>query len=209
MSKETPIFEVIDDLTAGSAKIGELLKIAEEVDVATRPNQRYNRNDAGGTQPKTLPAKFLVLTYKPVTQLVTFQALRKVYGFEDMLMLPGGLMTEELTERLKAWSDPDGARFMVCSMAYAEAITLIEATHVVIMEPQDRQAKQDQGLFRIYRLGQIAFMCYGYVLFNPECQEEADILARQQTKTTSRLQHSGWEERRSGDDDWRRYGLVG
>jgi hypothetical protein len=68
MSKETPIFEVIDDLTAGSAKIGELLKIAEEVDVATRPNQRYNRNDAGGTQPKTLP----VLTYKPVTQLVTF-----------------------------------------------------------------------------------------------------------------------------------------
>jgi hypothetical protein len=156
-----------------------------------RDSRGRSCNDAGGTQPKTLPAKFLVLTYKPVTQLVTFQALRKVYGFEDMLMLPGGLMTEELTERLKAWSDPDDARFMVCSMAYAEAITLIEATHVVIMEPQDRQAKQDQGLFRIYRLGQIAFMCYGYILFNPECQEEADILAHQQTKTTSRLQHSG------------------
>ncbi|KAH5623611.1 hypothetical protein HBI51_240810 [Parastagonospora nodorum] len=36
---------------------------------------------------------------------------------------------------------------IVALMAFAEAITLTEATHVVIMEPQDRQNTQDQFIF--------------------------------------------------------------
>ncbi|KAH5334901.1 hypothetical protein HBI12_032260 [Parastagonospora nodorum] len=36
---------------------------------------------------------------------------------------------------------------IVASIAFAEAIILTEATHVVIMEPQDRQNTQDQFIF--------------------------------------------------------------
>ncbi|KAH5393180.1 hypothetical protein HBI33_010710 [Parastagonospora nodorum] len=42
---------------------------------------------------------------------------------------------------------------IVASIAFAEAITLTEATHVVIIEPQDRQNTQDQFMFRVYQLG--------------------------------------------------------
>ncbi|KAH6446749.1 hypothetical protein HBI59_091030 [Parastagonospora nodorum] len=43
--------------------------------------------------------------------------------------------------------DLDGPWIIVALMAFAEAITLTEATHVVIMEPQDRQNTQDQFIF--------------------------------------------------------------
>ncbi|KAH5236964.1 hypothetical protein HBI71_245410 [Parastagonospora nodorum] len=39
---------------------------------------------------------------------------------------------------------------IVALIAFAEAITLIEATHVVIIEPQDRQNTQDQFMFQVY-----------------------------------------------------------
>ncbi|KAH3956785.1 hypothetical protein HBH51_235670 [Parastagonospora nodorum] len=43
--------------------------------------------------------------------------------------------------------DLDGPWIIVASMAFAEAITLTEATHVVIIELQDRQNTQDQFMF--------------------------------------------------------------
>ncbi|KAH6516779.1 hypothetical protein HBI07_247840 [Parastagonospora nodorum] len=39
------------------------------------------------------------------------------------------------------------SEIIVASIAFAEAITLTEATHVVIIEPQDRQNTQDQFMF--------------------------------------------------------------
>ncbi|KAH6333610.1 hypothetical protein HBI37_170910 [Parastagonospora nodorum] len=66
--------------------------------------------------------------------------------------------------------DPDGPWIMVASMAFAEAITLTEATHVVIMEPQDRQNTQDQFII---------------VYFNPDSELELKVLGKQDVKTTS------------------------
>ncbi|KAH6113025.1 hypothetical protein HBI69_134530 [Parastagonospora nodorum] len=43
--------------------------------------------------------------------------------------------------------DPDRPWIIVALIAFAEAITLTEATHVVIIEPQDRQNTQDQFMF--------------------------------------------------------------
>ncbi|KAH5950288.1 hypothetical protein HBI85_250980 [Parastagonospora nodorum] len=63
---------------------------------------------------------------------------------------------------------------IVASMAFAEAITLTEATHVVIIEPQDRQNTQDQFMFRVI------------VYFNLDSELELKVLGKQDVKTTSR-----------------------
>jgi hypothetical protein len=205
--KGTPLYNDIDELITGSAKIVELMKVAATVLKAMRPNPRYDNTKSATTEPKELPAKLLVLTYKPVGQLLTFQALRKEYGINNVLMLPGGLTSRLLAERLAEWKKDNGPRFMVCSMAYAEAITLVEANFVVIMEPQDRQSKQDQGLFRVYRLGQEAAMTWGYILYNVDSQQETDILERQRFKTGSRTELQRGEDetldtRTGGEVDW-------
>ncbi|KAH3945001.1 hypothetical protein HBH53_147110 [Parastagonospora nodorum] len=59
--------------------------------------------------------------------------------------------------------DLDRPWIIVALMAFAEAITLTEATHVVIMEPQDRQNTQDQFI-----------------------ELELKVLGKQDVKTTSR-----------------------
>ncbi|KAH4048261.1 hypothetical protein HBH49_155950 [Parastagonospora nodorum] len=66
------------------------------------------------------------------------------------------------------------SKIIVALMAFAEAITLIEATHVVIIEPQDRQNTQDQFIFRVI------------VYFNPDSELELKVLGKQDVKTTSR-----------------------
>jgi hypothetical protein len=172
-----------------------------------RPNPRYTNADNTSDKPKQLQAKLLVLTYKPASQLLTYLALKKDYGNKDVLLLPGGLKPGVLTKRLRKWRADNGPRFMVCSMAYAEAITLVEAHYVVLMEPQDRQSKQEQGLCRVYRIGQIALITYGYILYNADCQLETEILQRQQFKTRSRAElQMGKEEdhvtKTGGDVDW-------
>ncbi|KAH5665289.1 hypothetical protein HBI21_242830 [Parastagonospora nodorum] len=59
---------------------------------------------------------------------------------------------------------------IVASIAFAEAITLTEATHVVIIEPQDSQ---------------LAEMCVGIVYFNLDSKLELKVLGKQDVKTTS------------------------
>ncbi|KAH5707851.1 hypothetical protein HBI18_246780 [Parastagonospora nodorum] len=78
---------------------------------------------------KEVCAKILIGSYKLIVQAVTWLGLREKFGDESVLR------------------DPDGPWIMVALMAFAEAITLTEATHVVIMEPQDRQNTQDQFMF--------------------------------------------------------------
>ncbi|KAH5243160.1 hypothetical protein HBI70_240700 [Parastagonospora nodorum] len=60
---------------------------------------------------------------------------------------------------------------IVALIAFAEAITLTEATHVIIIEPQDRQNTQDQFII---------------VYFNPDSELELKVLGKQNVKTTSR-----------------------
>ncbi|EAT92627.2 hypothetical protein SNOG_16589 [Parastagonospora nodorum SN15] len=117
---------------------------------------------------------------------VTWLGLREKFGDESVLVMQGGMTQHEINLKLAKWRDPDGPWIMVASMAFAEAITLTEATHVVIMEPQDRQNTQDQFMFRVYRLGQLAEMCVGIVYFNPDSELELKVLGKQDVKTTSR-----------------------
>ncbi|KAJ6192024.1 hypothetical protein J3E72DRAFT_204882 [Bipolaris maydis] len=137
-------------------------------------------------EPKELPAKALVAAYKPITQLTTYFALKKRFGDGNVLVLYGNMDERTRKDRLRQWRDPHGPRIMVISMAYAEAVTLTEANFLVLMEPQDRQAKQDQVLFRIYRIGQLADACHAYILYNPDSDIEVNTLRRQQFKTLSR-----------------------
>ncbi|KAH6440847.1 hypothetical protein HBI59_128710 [Parastagonospora nodorum] len=69
--------------------------------------------------------------------------------------------------------DLDGPWIIVALIAFAEAITLTEATHVVIIEPQDRQNTQDQFMFRVI------------VYFNLDSELELKVLGKQDVKTTS------------------------
>ncbi|KAH5097512.1 hypothetical protein HBH71_247770 [Parastagonospora nodorum] len=59
---------------------------------------------------------------------------------------------------------------IVALIAFAEAITLTEATHVIIIELQDRQNTQDQFII---------------VYFNPDSKLELKVLGKQNVKTTS------------------------
>ncbi|KAH6128410.1 hypothetical protein HBI64_128040 [Parastagonospora nodorum] len=74
--------------------------------------------------PKEVCAKILIGSYKPIVQAVTWLGLREKFSNESVLVMQ-----------------------RVASIAFAEAITLTEATHVVIIEPQDRQNTQDQFMF--------------------------------------------------------------
>ncbi|KAH3956074.1 hypothetical protein HBH51_256360 [Parastagonospora nodorum] len=84
------------------------------------------------------------------------------------------ILIESYKPIVQAVTDPDGPWIMVASIAFAEAITLTEATHVVIIEPQDRQNTQDQFMFRVI------------VYFNPDSELELKVLGKQDVKTTSR-----------------------
>jgi len=52
-----------------------------------------------------------------------------------------------------------------------------------MMEPQDRMAKQDQFLFRVFRIGQQARL-WGYILYNPDCEKEEKVLRRQHLRSS-------------------------
>ncbi|KAH4926102.1 hypothetical protein HBI79_145810 [Parastagonospora nodorum] len=60
---------------------------------------------------------------------------------------------------------------IVASIAFTEAIILTEATHVVIIELQDRQNTQNQFII---------------IYFNPDSELELKVLGKQDVKTTSR-----------------------
>ncbi|KAH4751415.1 hypothetical protein HBH63_242040 [Parastagonospora nodorum] len=98
--------------------------------------------------PKEVRAKILIESYKPIVQAVTWLGLREKFSDESVLVMQ-----------------------RVASIAFAEAITLTEATHVVIIEPQDNQ---------------LAEICIGIVYFNPDSELELKVLGKQDVKTTSR-----------------------
>ncbi|KAH5821543.1 hypothetical protein HBI94_096620 [Parastagonospora nodorum] len=89
--------------------------------------------------PKEVRAKILIGSYKPIVQAVTWLGLREKFSDESVLVMQGGMIQHEINLKLAKWRDLDRPWIMVALMAFAEAITLTEATHVVIMELQDRQ----------------------------------------------------------------------
>ncbi|QRC99725.1 hypothetical protein JI435_413850 [Parastagonospora nodorum SN15] len=180
-------------ITKSSPKFQNLSNLCSEVEILGTPSRTWSiaAEDAAKAAntpppPKEVRAKILIGSYKPIVQAVTWLGLREKFGDESVLVMQGGMTQHEINLKLAKWRDPDGPWIMVASMAFAEAITLTEATHVVIMEPQDRQNTQDQFMFRVYRLGQLAEMCVGIVYFNPDSELELKVLGKQDVKTTSR-----------------------
>ncbi|KAH5732782.1 hypothetical protein HBI18_088410 [Parastagonospora nodorum] len=100
---------------------------------------------------KEVRAKILIGSYKLIVQAVTWLGLREKFGDES----------HEINLKLAKWRDLDGPWIMVALMAFAEAITLTEATHV------------------------LAEMCVGIVYFNLDSELELKVLGKQDVKTTS------------------------
>ncbi|KAH3955647.1 hypothetical protein HBH53_000070 [Parastagonospora nodorum] len=93
---------------------------------------------------------------------ITKSSLKEKFSNESVLVMQGGMTQHEINLKLAKWRDPDGPWIIVASMAFAEAITLTEATHV------------------------LAEMCVGIVYFNLDSELELKVLGKQDVKTTSR-----------------------
>ncbi|KAH5730221.1 hypothetical protein HBI17_221290 [Parastagonospora nodorum] len=110
---------------------------------------------------KEVCAKILIGSYKPIVQAVTWLGLREKFGDESVLVMQGGMTQYEINLKLAKWRDLDGPWIIVALIAFAEAIILIEATHV------------------------LAEMCVGIVYFNLDSELELKVLGKQDVKTTS------------------------
>ncbi|KAH5133895.1 hypothetical protein HBH70_143300 [Parastagonospora nodorum] len=111
---------------------------------------------------KEVCAKILIGSYKLIVQAVTWLGLREKFGDESVLVMQGGMTQHEINLKLAKWRDPDEPWIMVALMAFAEAIILTEATHV------------------------LAEMCVGIVYFNLDSELELKVLGKQDVKITSR-----------------------
>ncbi|KAH5618262.1 hypothetical protein HBI22_238830 [Parastagonospora nodorum] len=110
---------------------------------------------------KEVRAKILIGSYKLIVQAVTWLGLREKFGDESVLVMQGGMTQHEINLKLAKWRDLDGPWIMVALIAFAEAIILTEATHV------------------------LAEMCVGIVYFNLDSELELKVLGKQDVKTTS------------------------
>ncbi|KAH6448837.1 hypothetical protein HBI57_201000 [Parastagonospora nodorum] len=99
--------------------------------------------------PKEVRAKILIESYKPIK-----------FSDESVLVMQRGITQHEINLKL----------IIVALIAFAEAITLTEAMHVVIIEPQDSQ---------------LAEMCVSIVYFNLDSELELKVLGKQDVKITS------------------------
>jgi hypothetical protein len=200
------IAQNLDVLTFGNPKFSAIERECKTISVSTVPNHKWSQaaeddaiQNGQPVPPKQVPARILIGSYKPSVQLITWLGLRKRYGDEKVLLMRGGMSRSELDNALQTWRDPNGPTILVASMAFAEAITLTEACEVIIMEPQDRQTVQDQFMFRVYRLGQLAELCKGIILYTPDCEQEIGVLSKQIVKTASRDGLQG-ENTRGGEE---------
>jgi hypothetical protein len=167
-----------------NSKYPAIKKIVEETRLSTRANPAARRDAAAAP---TIPAKVIVGSAKPAVAAATYLQLCSDYGPQNVLYFPGGMSNQVKATRLKQFRDPYGPFVVVASVgAFAESITLTEANRIVVAEPQDRIGKQDQVLFRIYRIGQEEEQCYGYILYNPASVDETMLLKKQVFKAKSR-----------------------
>ncbi|KAH6417836.1 hypothetical protein HBI59_249530 [Parastagonospora nodorum] len=160
LSKDHFLVREARAITKSSLKFQNLSNLCSEVEILGTLSRTWSIAAEDAAKAANTPlllkevrAKILIGSYKPIVQAVTWLGLREKFGDESVLR------------------DPDGPWIMVALMAFAEAITLTEATHVVIMELQDRQNTQDQFII---------------VYFNLDSELELKVLGKQDVKTTSR-----------------------
>ncbi|KAH5528836.1 hypothetical protein HBI29_007990 [Parastagonospora nodorum] len=99
--------------------------------------------------------------FQNLSNLCSELGLREKFGDESVLVMQGGMTQHEINLKLAKWRDLDRPWIIVALMAFAEAITLTEATHV------------------------LAEMCVGIVYFNLDSELELKVLGKQNVKTTS------------------------
>ncbi|KAH3943962.1 hypothetical protein HBH53_167650 [Parastagonospora nodorum] len=150
LSKDYFLVREARAITKSSLKFQNLSNLCSEVEILGTLSRTWSiaAEDAAKAANILLPlkevcAKILIGSYKLIVQAVTWLGLREKFGDESVLVMQGGMTQHEINLKLAKWRDLDGPWIMVALMAFAEAIILIEATHVVIMEPQDRQNTQD------------------------------------------------------------------
>jgi hypothetical protein len=96
---------------------------------------------------------------------------------------------EEFDAALKRWRDPMDPSSLSRLWLSRRLSHSRKLPHlVIIMKPQDKQNTQDQFLFRVYRLGQLAEICVGLILYTPESDLEINVLRKQLMKT---ILHNG------------------
>jgi hypothetical protein len=131
------------------------------------------------------PAKLLIMVAKPVSALITLTAMITEYGEDAVRFAPS--TTAKWKPAIDHWRSNNNCRFLVVSsIAFAEAITLIEASFVLLMEPLTRQCKEQQALLRTFRIGQTADEVQGWILCNADSEVERDIVERHGAKTMLR-----------------------
>ncbi|KAH5184382.1 hypothetical protein HBH77_178390 [Parastagonospora nodorum] len=169
LSKDYFLVREARAITKSSLKFQNLSNLCSEVEILGTLSRTWSiaAEDAAKAAntllpPKEVRAKILIGSYKPIVQAVTWLGLREKFGDESVLVMQGGMTQHEINLKLAKWRDPDGPWIMVALMAFAEAITLTEATHV------------------------LAEMCVGIVYFNPDSELELKVLGKQDVKTTSR-----------------------
>ncbi|KAH6522037.1 hypothetical protein HBI07_219340 [Parastagonospora nodorum] len=139
LSKDYFLVREARAITKSSPKFQNLSNLCSEVEILGTLSRTWSiaAEDAAKAANtllllKEVRAKILIGSYKLIVQAVTWLGLREKFSDESVLV-----MQEDLD---RPW-------IIVASIAFAEAITLTEATHVVIIELQDRQNTQDQFMF--------------------------------------------------------------
>jgi hypothetical protein len=118
-----------------------------------------------------------------------------------MAYLPGGLPHATSDARIENWRRNDGLFALLASLiVFAETIRLTEASTVVILEPRDLTHKQNQFLYRVYRLGQTGAICQGYILYNPDASPELRCLRKRTFKQTARRGLGGLQQEEGSQD---------
>ncbi|KAH6078941.1 hypothetical protein HBI65_220970 [Parastagonospora nodorum] len=150
LSKDYFLVREARAITKSSLKFQNLSNLCSEVEILGMLSRTWSiaAEDAAKAAnipllPKEVCAKILIGSYKPIVQAVTWLGLREKFGDESVLVMQGGMTQHEINLKLAKWRDLDGPWIMVALMVFAEVIILTEATHVVIMELQDRQNTQD------------------------------------------------------------------
>ncbi|KAH4952420.1 hypothetical protein HBI78_242130 [Parastagonospora nodorum] len=139
LSKDYFLVREARAITKSSPKFQNLLNLCSKVKILGTLSRTWSiaAEDAAKAAntllpPKEVRAKILIESYKPIK-----------FSDESVLVMQRGMIQHEINLKLAKWRDLDGPWIIVASIAFAEAITLTEATHVVIIEPQDRQNTQD------------------------------------------------------------------
>jgi SNF2 family DNA or RNA helicase len=120
--------------------------------------------DNAATSTKLLKAVDIVNGIPSEDKIIIFsyftKLLRQIYSVlpipkESIHMYHGGLTTAERTEVINSFkSDPTARVLLINLRAGGTGLNLVEANHVILMEPYWNDAEEQQAINRCYRIGQ-------------------------------------------------------